>query len=422
MQRLIPSETALVLGGGAKGAYEIGVIDALTSLGIRVGRVYGTSIGALNAAMVAQGATDEAAELWENIQLSDLVTPESLALAEEAEEIFGRPDKLLDFLTRNAQKKGVDTTPLRNTIAKYVREDAVRKSGMRFGLVTTRFPTLSKVEKRMEEMESGSLCDWLMASSACFPVFPMHRIGEDRYIDGGFCDNVPVEMAIRDGAQHVIAADIGRRQAHHHYARRPNVTYIRASHPLGGLLTFDAARSAKNRILGYNDTLRAFGQLRGTAYSFDPIDAQALHGRAQDFVVRLTRFETEMGSKDGAPLFALLEENLRPGADAVDYFLRACELCAQMLEIEPAQVLKFDALADQLRMQLPLAKAEAMLDSLLGGRIGVLFAPPRPDKRLVLAALVRLLEREGGFSPLALRTLSAFPQELLCALTLKFIL
>ena len=53
---LIPSETALVLGGGgAKGAYEVGAIAALEELGVRALSVYGTSVGALNAAMYAQG-------------------------------------------------------------------------------------------------------------------------------------------------------------------------------------------------------------------------------------------------------------------------------------------------------------------------------------------------------------------------------
>ena len=63
-----------------------------------------------------------------------------------------------------------------------------------------------------------------------------------------------------------------------------------------------------------------------------------------------------------------------------------------------------------------------MLGSLLGGRIGVLFAPPQPDRKVVLACLVLLLRREGSFSALAMHTLAAFPRELLCALTLKEIL
>ena len=62
------------------------------------------------------------------------------------------------------------------------------------------------------------------------------------------------------------------------------------------------------------------------------------------------------------------------------------------------------------------------LGSLLGGRIGVLFAKPQIDRRLVIACLYQVLLREGSFSPLALRTLSAFPREMLCAMTLQSIL
>ena len=103
-KHLIPSETALVLGGGgAKGAYQIGAARALDALGIGYSRIYGTSIGALNAAMLAQGDPNAAAALWQTLRLSDVVTPESIVLAEEAEAIFSRPDRLLDFISRNAR-------------------------------------------------------------------------------------------------------------------------------------------------------------------------------------------------------------------------------------------------------------------------------------------------------------------------------
>ncbi|MBR3794619.1 MAG: patatin-like phospholipase family protein [Clostridia bacterium] len=423
MQRFVPSETALVLGGGgAKGAYEIGVIEALEHLGIRAASVYGASIGALNAALYAQGDLSLALDVWDNIRLSDVVSPESVALAEEAEGLFDHPEKLLDFITRNAQKKGVDITPFSSMLRRCISEDLLRRSSVRFGLVATRFPSMSIVEKQLGDMAPGTLHDWLMASCACYPALPMQAIGDQRYIDGGYCDNVPVDMAIRAGAKRIIAVDIGRSRAHAQYDRRPNVTYIRAFHPLGGLMTFDPERSRRNRILGYNDTLRAFGHLRGTHYAFDPIDAQALRSRAQDFVCKLTLFESQQSGRKHSPLFALLEESLRPGADAIDYFLRACELCAQALGADPARVYTLDTLAASLRERLPLDRADAMLGSLLGGRIGVLFAPPQPDRALVLSCLYRLLQRESGFSPLAMRTLKAFPLELLCALTLKEIL
>lgn len=431
MRALIPSETALVLGGGgAKGAYEVGAIAALDELGIKAGSVFGTSVGALHAAMYAQGSMDAAAALWDNIRLSDVVSEESLAIADDAENIFDHPEKLLEFITRYAQKKGVDVSPLMDILHKLIDEDKIRRSGVHLGIVTTRFPSLAMVEKRLEEMETGSLIDWLMASASCFPIFPMKQVGGDRYIDGGFCDNTPVEMAVRSGARDIVAIDIGKHRSHTQYDRRPNITYIRTSQPLGGLLTLDSALSARNRILGYNDVMRAFGRMRGVSYSFDAVDAQALYARAQDYVIHLTQLETSMCHSNaltrtreiGAPFFSLLEEDLPEKADCIDYLLRGCELCAQIAEVNPAQVMTFATLRDELHARLPLEKAESMLGSLLGGRVGVLFAKPQIDRKLVISCLYHLLLREGSFSPLALRTLSAFPREMLCAPTLKEIL
>ena len=424
MPYFVPSETALVLGGGgAKGAYHLGAIEALESLGICAGSVYGTSVGALNAAMYAQRRMDLASELWAQLSLDDLVSPESLALAEEIETLLGQPEKLIDFLRKNGQRITLDVSPFAALLRRYVDEDVLRRSGVRFGLIAARFPSLAGVEKTLEEMAPGSVESWLLASSACYPAFPMTEIGGDRYVDGGYADNVPVGMALRQGARHVIALDIGRHQAHRQYALRPNVTYIRASHPLGGLLSFDPERSARCRAIGYNDVLRAFGVLRGHRYSFDPASVRASDRRAEAFLAQLTKWDATLYRKsDSSPLFSLLEEGMTGAADASEYFLRACELCADAAQLEPAKIYTVETLTEALRAALNFPKAEEMLSSLLGGRIGVLFAPPQPDKRLVIACLCRLLERESGLPALAMRTIASFPRELLCALTLRELL
>ena len=415
-------------GGGAKGAYQIGAIAALEEAGVTCGQVVGVSIGAINAAMVAQRDMTRAGDLWENIRLSDILSADALAIAEDAEAVFNQPEKLLEYFARNSHKSFADISPLKALLHRHISEERVRTSPVRMTLTATRFPTLSCVEKKVSDMEPGTLHQWLLASAAIFPIFPMQTIGEERYIDGGFCDNTPVEAAIRAGARRIIAVDVGKNRSHAQYDRRPNITYIRASHPLGGLLSFDSETIARNRILGYNDTMRALGMMRGIRYSFDQIDAQALFSLAQDFVVKLTQIEAVLGfsnalaKKDTAPLFSLLEEELPPGADAIDYLLRAMELCADAAQVNPAQVFTFRTFTGELHARLPLAKAESMLDSLLGGRIGVLFSPPQPDRKLIISCLYHLLLRENTFSGLALRTLAAFPREMLCALTLQMIL
>ena len=58
MRALVPSETALVLGGGgAKGAYEVGAIAALDELGIKAGSVFGTSVGHVCAGKHGRGSS-----------------------------------------------------------------------------------------------------------------------------------------------------------------------------------------------------------------------------------------------------------------------------------------------------------------------------------------------------------------------------
>jgi NTE family protein len=60
-------------GGGAKGAYHIGVSKALVEIGIEIGGVAGTSVGALNGAMIVQGELDKAYEVWQNINPSQIM-------------------------------------------------------------------------------------------------------------------------------------------------------------------------------------------------------------------------------------------------------------------------------------------------------------------------------------------------------------
>ena len=82
-------KTALVLsGGGARGAYEAGVWQALTELGIRIDIITGTSVGAINAAMVAQGELELACSLWKEMETHMVFdVPEGSQPIEYAREI-----------------------------------------------------------------------------------------------------------------------------------------------------------------------------------------------------------------------------------------------------------------------------------------------------------------------------------------------
>ena len=88
---------ALVLsGGGSRGSYEIGVWEALEEAGLRFHMCFGTSIGAINAAMFLQGDRALAARLWEEITSRGVLRADGEQAA-QVERMFGRKREVLPF-------------------------------------------------------------------------------------------------------------------------------------------------------------------------------------------------------------------------------------------------------------------------------------------------------------------------------------
>ena len=70
----LQKEYGLVLeGGGAKGAYQIGAWRALREAGVRIRAVAGTSVGALNGALICMDDFEKAEQIWENIRYSSVM-------------------------------------------------------------------------------------------------------------------------------------------------------------------------------------------------------------------------------------------------------------------------------------------------------------------------------------------------------------
>ena len=63
--------------------------------------------------------------------------------------------------------------------------------------MTARFPSFQPVEVRKQDIAPGYLPQWILASSACFPMFPMCEIDGQNYLDGAYSDNLPISTAFR---------------------------------------------------------------------------------------------------------------------------------------------------------------------------------------------------------------------------------
>lgn len=247
-------------GGGAKGSYQIGAYKALKELGWQPDIITGTSVGSLNGVLFVLDKLEEAEAIWRSMELHDVIELPKTAKREE----------LRDFLLDVARGGGLDVEPLGETIEEYLDEDAIRSSPIRYGLVMTELDTMESVQLPLEKIPYGQLKEYMLASSACFPAMRPREIDGVKYIDGGFRDNMPLDLAARMGATELLAIDIDGLGV-----TRPNHTglptrIIKSHWNLGPVLDFDPERAARNIALGYFDTMRAFGRMGGTAYGILP--------------------------------------------------------------------------------------------------------------------------------------------------------
>ncbi len=356
-----PLKRAVVLaGGGSRGAYQIGVWQALRELGIEYHIVTGTSVGALNGAMMVQGDYDLALHLWQQLVTTDVVkaeidtTPPDYQDAHWEGEVWGR-------IMRQALKEGgLDFSPLEELMAQYTSEERLRSSPVDFGLVTVTYPSMQSRELRRDQIPEGQLTDFVVASAACFPAFKAKEIGEERYIDGSYQDYMPVNLALSMGAEEVIAVDlksVGQRRRTRRTA--VPVQVIRSHWELGPFLWFEPSLSRRNIRLGYLDALRSFGKLDGSRYALTPGEWTVFLAVAEEAMERLMpliQLDSALARMGWRRLLQALSMQARHSTPEA-LLLPAAEEAAALLRLDPLPVYSvgdfLSGLLDAAYQQLP---------------------------------------------------------------------
>jgi NTE family protein len=259
-------------GGGAKGSYHIGVYKALLESGIEISGVVGTSIGALNGAMIVQGDYERCYELWNEITYSMVVDVDDaeidkiMQLKLVKEDLTFLKDKLKSFIS----ERGLDITPFKRLLDQYVDEKRIRNSGMDFGMVTINMSELKPLHLFLQDIPEGKLQDYLMGS-AYLPVFKTEKLGGKIYLDGGFYDNLPYKMLVDKGYKDLILV-----RTHAFGLTRKidlqgrNSIIISPSESIGRSYEYDSTRAKSNIQIGYYDGLRAVHGLKGNRYYIEP--------------------------------------------------------------------------------------------------------------------------------------------------------
>jgi NTE family protein len=209
-------QTVLVLqGGGALGAYQVGVVQALHEAGIEPDWVIGTSIGAINGALIAGNPParriDCLNDFWDTLRWRSPLT-----------HLPFEPGALNPFANLNILAQGVpgffapnaaaawgalapvgteraayyDTAPLADTLRAHVDFDRIARGAMRLtvGAVNVESGEMRYFDSRHETLGVNHV----MASGALPPAFPAVRVDDGLYWDGGIYSNTPIEAVLDD--------------------------------------------------------------------------------------------------------------------------------------------------------------------------------------------------------------------------------
>ena len=368
-------QKALVLaGGGARGSYQVGVWRALMELDWHPQIITGTSVGSLNGAMFVLDQYATARDMWLTIRSRDVM---------ELPERDADLSELHQFLRSVVKAGGLDVSPLEEIVERVLDEDALRAADIRFGLVTVEQRGLKARELTLDQIPKGRVKDYLMASAACFPALRARDIDGVKFLDGGYRDNMPTALAQKMGAEELVCVDLEGVGITLPNRTGLPTTMIRSYWELGDILHFDPDTARRNMELGYYDTRRAMGYLRGCAYAVSTSaesceDAAAFAWKFQQvqkavrekYPVTLTAdaalLLAKMKDADLAPLEAAAED---AGVDPTkfytthtlaDAFLATCDQ-ARMQSFAPL----FEGSADAARAALAALVPNTFLQALV---------------------------------------------------------
>lgn len=274
----------VLAGGGGRGAYHIGVWEALrdTKLDQYVSAISGTSVGGLNAALFLQGDIDRAKRIWENISAEKILTPRH-DFEKFRKHFRYKPEKhhdlylyiregLIDIIHNNLDMSVFDTSSKNCYMA--CRQTGSKDDIDSYEQMFTYPNGMKECKKYVDgkavyfNMRGHSYEDRekiLLATSAMPFIFPKEKIGGQYYMDGGSVDNLPVEPLYRiEKCEIIVVVHLTTNSGlvDHGIFPGSKILEIRPKQDQGGLfagiLDFDAESAKRRMRQGYADTIEMF--------------------------------------------------------------------------------------------------------------------------------------------------------------------
>jgi len=251
-------------GGGGRGSYQIGACKAIKEMGLDIRMVAGTSVGALNGAMVVQNDIDRAYAIWYELNPAKVIQATENELARYINNGF-KGESFLDFvksMRKVIHEGGLDVAPLEQLVKSVLDEERIRKSPTGFGVVTVDLTRRKAVEIYKEDIPQGQLADYVIAS-ASFPAFKRTIIDGRAFIDGGFYNVLPVNLVSGRGYKDIIVIrTFGFGMKRYVDESNLNIISIAPAVKLGSTMDFSNATARRNLKMGYEDACRVLEKLK----------------------------------------------------------------------------------------------------------------------------------------------------------------
>lgn len=356
MEVIAMGKKAVVLsGGGARGAYQVGVWKALRKLHYQYNIVTGTSVGALNGMMMVQRDYFKCLKIWEKMDFDQLFTEK---FPKKINGLFGKAEIYKKYASQFFKHGGMNTSRFEQLVYKVYRPFRFFHSSIDFGIVTYNFTALKSVEIRKQEMNDTTAPLYVIASASCFPAFPMKQIDGEKYIDGGYTDNIPINLAISLGATEIIAVDlnaIGRKRKVN--TEHVKITTIEPRNQIASFLVFEKELSQKAIRYGYNDTMKTFHKLEGNIFTFYPRELEKQYSKIEtllhEFLVeKLFTYKQKIEEQRlRLSIFhKLLEDQSVKQRQQV--FLEIIELIGKNLKLDDSKVYRMRVFSKEIKKSL----------------------------------------------------------------------
>lgn len=321
-------------GGGARGAYQIGAWKALREAGVKLNAVAGTSVGALNGALVCMGDMEKAEDIWGKMTFSSVMDVDD----EWMERLFRKETTIREFLNEGWSRLkdgGIDITPLKELIHEVIDEEKIRNSSIEFCLLTFSVSDFKELDLSVEDIPEGLLEEFLLAS-AYLIGFKNERLHGKKYIDGGVINNVPLSSLVKRGYENIIEVRIyGPGREPRVKMPETGVKYeIGPRVKLGSIIEFSGRRSRQNMKIGYFDAKRMLYGLEGFIYYVEQTYDDHYYEKLMSGIKEIEKAETAFALK------------LSFGHSDKELFMGMLEAAAKLLRVPKYQIYTVDQLYD----------------------------------------------------------------------------